>query len=328
MPLITPPGTHAGQSVLQKANLQALHLKRAVASVVQVDWLHATYPAVNAPSAEVLDALGAILRAPITMRAGPGLLGYSTRLTIVARKIDRQVVIGALCEGDAQRGRNLLQFNSRGCGLADGLWVEMHCLLAKIGARITRIDLAVDCLNGEHGVDDAVELYKEGAFHVRGRKPKSSIAGDWHAAIDGRTFYVGRRENGKLLRVYEKGRQLGDLKSLWVRWELQLGRKERDLPLDILIDPAPYYAGAFPALSQILPGASSRLPTRATKRSTDLVRRLQHLRASYGFTLDEALSLDGATPSSVVAALRRARSNATDVPALAWHEVVNKLEGR
>lgn len=42
----------------------------------------------------------------------------------------------------------------------------------------------------------------------------------------GRTFYVGRRENGKLLRVYEKGKQLGAENSPWVRIELELHNKD------------------------------------------------------------------------------------------------------
>ena len=36
----------------------------------------------------------------------------------------------------------------------------------------------------------------------------------------GRTLYIGKRKNGKLLRVYEKGKQLGDPSSPWVRWRL------------------------------------------------------------------------------------------------------------
>jgi len=328
---VTPGGSRAGEPSVQDVIADASDLPSGALSCVQTDWLHATYSRDGAASVEVLGALGAILRAPLFMRAGPGLMGYTTRCTVMARLHDKQVVIGALCEGEAQRGWNLLQFNSRGCALVAERWVEMHCFLTAIGARITRVDLAVDFLNGENCVDDAVKLYEVGAFNVRGRKPKSSIAGDWHNGIDGRTFYVGRRENGKLLRVYEKGRQLGDLKSPWVRWELQLGRKERDLPLDILINPAPFFAGAYPALHDILPAASISLPTRVIERSTDLVRRLRHLRASYGATLTESLSLSGATAQGVMEALRKPVSHARDPPAdgdPTWEAIRSELASR
>lgn len=69
---------------------------------------------------------------------------------------------------------------------------------------------AVDDVEGVHTVDMSVELYLSGAFGSGGRRPSCHQNGNW---IDpdgtGRTFYVGKRENGKLLRVYEKGMQLG-----------------------------------------------------------------------------------------------------------------------
>jgi phage replication initiation protein len=272
--------------------------------------------------------LESILGVALITKLGPGLMGYATRYVLMVREGNRLTTIGAFCEGEAQRDRNLLQLNSRGCAMFAGKWASMYAWLMTVRVRITRIDLAVDFYQGEHDVDEGVELYDTGAFAVRGRQPKSSLAGDWLRGEDGRTFYVGRRVSGKLLRIYEKGRQLGDLRSRWVRWELQLGNKERDLPPGILTDPDAYFAGAYPALQHILPAASISLPTRAIERATHLAHRLHHLRESYGATLDEALSLKGATPFSVVSALRRARPGPAEALSATWQEVLASLERR
>ncbi|MCW5669386.1 MAG: replication initiation factor domain-containing protein [Hydrogenophaga sp.] len=295
---------------------------------VQIDWLHITG---QLSVAVVCRTLESILGEPVITRLGPGLMGYATRYALMVREGPKLITIGAFCEGEAQRAWNLLQLNAHGCGLLGTKWAGMLGWLMTVRVRITRIDLAVDFHQGEHDVDEGVELYKAGAFAVRGRQPKCSLAGDWLHGRDGRTFYVGRRPNGKLLRIYEKGRQLGDLKSLWVRWELQLGNKERDLPLGILIDPASFFAGAYPPLQKILQAAPINLPTRATERTADLSRRLHHLRASYGATLAETMGLAGATPEGVVDALRGPQPQARDPPTadgLTWAAVLALLNRR
>ncbi len=46
----------------------------------------------------------------------------------------------------------------------------------------------------------------------------------------GRTLYIGKRENGKMLRIYEKGKHLGNPVSSWVSVELELKGKNRIIP--------------------------------------------------------------------------------------------------
>ncbi len=296
---------------------------------VHIDWLHVT--GLLSASA-VCRTLESILGIPVTTKHGPGLMGYATRYALMVREGTRLITIGAFCEGTAQLDRNLLQLNARGCALLADQWAEMHTWLSTVNVRITRVDLALDFHEGEHDVDEAVTLYETGAFAVRGRQPKCSMAGDWFHDRDGRTFYVGRRANGKLLRVYEKGRQLRDLKSRWVRWELQLGRKERDLPLAILSNPDLYFAGSYPALARILATPAINLPTRTAERTADLVHRLLHLRASYGATLVEVMNLAGATPESVLGALRgpqpQARAPPSEATAPTWEAVLARLGQR
>ncbi|MBY5949328.1 replication initiation factor domain-containing protein, partial [Photobacterium rosenbergii] len=68
-------------------------------------------------------------------------------------------------------------------------------------------------------------------------------------ADKGKSFYVGTRDAGKMLRVYEKGKQLNSEHQDWVRWELELRAKDRVLPFDVLLTPDKYLAGAYPALN-------------------------------------------------------------------------------
>lgn len=114
-------------------------------------------------------------------------------------------------------------------------------------AHITRWDGAVDDFAGEHPVDHAVKLYLSGAFNAGGRKPSCCQSGNWlEPDGTGRTLYLGKRKNGKLLRVYEKGMQLGRAWHPWVRWEVELHNVDRVIPWEVLIEPGKYVVGSYP----------------------------------------------------------------------------------
>lgn len=189
---------------------------------------------------------------------------------------------------------------------ANGLvWSRMVWLLEQLGAKITRVDVAYDDLTGDHGgIDAAVDWYKSGAFACKGRQPSVSNAGDW---INGhsRTLYVGKRENGKLTRVYEKGHQLGDTESPWVRYELELHARDRVIPFDILKTPTAYIAGSCPAMEWV---ASVPPLSIMTVVKTKLRVTLDHLKGwasiSYG-KLINAMEGVGLTPDQIVDSLRR-----------------------
>jgi hypothetical protein len=66
----------------------------------------------------------------------------------------------------------------------------------------------------------AIQAWRDGLFTLSGRPPKGRLIDDFEGG-SGRTFYVGTREGGKLCRVYEKGKQLGDPQSKW-RAEVEL----------------------------------------------------------------------------------------------------------
>ena len=129
-------------------------------------------------------------------------------------------------------------------------WKKVHDLAESSQLRIKRIDIALDDFEGKLDIDLAMELYKAGEFQIT-RNPKIRQIGNFidPNEPDGRTIYIGCRDNGKMMRIYEKGKQLNDPTSPWVRWELELKAVDRIIPLDALLDPAKYYAGSYPALS-------------------------------------------------------------------------------
>jgi phage replication initiation protein len=165
---------------------------------------------------------------------------------------------GYLCVG-GQRDTFLVQITGRGSLAACPGWERrLHDYLSTLdSARLTRVDLAHDDYSGEsYSPERALQDYKDGGFNSGGRRPSCRQDGNW-IFPDGKglTFYVGKRENGKLLRVYEKGKQLGGQESTiysnWTRVELELHNEGRSVPFDVLINPGPYLAGSYPALEWI-----------------------------------------------------------------------------
>ncbi|MEW6647892.1 MAG: replication initiation factor domain-containing protein [Pseudomonadota bacterium] len=184
-------------------------------------------------------------------------------------------------------------------------WSAFRSWLEGIGAKITRVDLAHDCHEGQHTVDDAVEWYKSGQFAGQGRPPKCSQAGNWITPDDeeGRTFYVGKRENGKLFRAYEKGKQLGDAQSPWVRFEVELRSQDRTIPLDVLTRPGEYLAGAYPALSWIQQ-LQDKVKTWAKVAKITYDKLLREGRRAYGRLVNLMVDL-GHTHQAIVETLQR-----------------------
>jgi len=150
-----------------------------------------------------------------------------------------------------------------GCDALDlpRLYQEIHNIPE---IKITRIDLAHDDFEGTRSINVARKYAKKGGFCSGGRpasymyiesghltkKMQCELKKEYRFVPDkGRSLYVGSRQSGKLLRVYEKGIQMGDPKDKWVRWELELHSSQRVIPLDTIIKPSEYLAGAYPALA-------------------------------------------------------------------------------
>jgi len=175
-------------------------------------------------------------------------------------------------------------------------WSRVHKALHALDARLTRVDVAFDDHDGLYSVDHAREKFLAGEFAGQGRPPKAQFIDDFGNG-KGRTLYVGSRENGKLFRCYEKGKQLGDQSSLWVRWEIQIGSQDREIPLAILLSPLPFLSGSYPALS-FLSQITAVIRTCSEKLLISYTKLRRICRVQYGRLLNYAhreLGLDQAS---------------------------------
>lgn len=182
--------------------------------------------------------------------------------------------------GDSVRGTSLISLSGEGCSVVTD-WHAVHDFIALRQGRITRIDLAHDDYEGRISLISLQEWFKAGDFHSgRGHPPSGEFIDDFGSG-KGKTLYVGQRANGKLLRIYEKGKQLGDPTSPWVRWEVELHNKDRIIPLDTLVRPAPYMAAAYP-VTQWICDKQSRIETTKRTLNIELEVLTASARKSYG----------------------------------------------
>ena len=170
--------------------------------------------------------------------------------------------LGVSDRGDNMRGRWCLHLTGVACSLLlPGAFLSLSIDLERFSGKITRIDLAVDDLTGEHSVEKAMEQYAMGDFTLGGRPPKFKHI----CSSDGDTFYVGRRGSGKYYRCYQKGRQLGDESSRWVRHEVEFHAQNRLLPLAMLTSPLEYFKGAYPDIFDWIAGSATMIDTSRAK---------------------------------------------------------------
>lgn len=252
----------------------------------KVDWLTVTWypdPDEHVP-ALVLDFLGKFCGQVQGVESdGGGMFGYT-------RGVRWFVDVGGAGHhvarldfgGNHHRGRARLDLSGSACALiAD--WPGVRAWVGGLfDYKLTRVDLAVDCLMGEFSVEDARDWYLGGEFNAGGRNPRHSLVGDWLAPVHGRTLEVGRRENGKMLRAYEKGRQLGDRASPWTRFEVELRNRDRELPLDLLTACDEYFVGAYRCLERLLDAAGSRIATHQREGEISIAQLIEFARTSYG----------------------------------------------
>lgn len=174
------------------------------------------------------------------------LHGYKFHYTIG----DENYTLGKLCFG-GNNNTVLIMITGKGCYMADNNWeFRLYDFLKENYGYLTRIDICLDDFNGEFSSAeqaDQAETQEKFMTTKNQVRPKVQQLGDWkHHTGDGRTLQVGRRENGKMFRGYEKGKQLGDKESRWFRSEVEFKKKDRELPLDMLLHPTDYFAGAYP----------------------------------------------------------------------------------
>lgn len=212
------------------------------------------------------------------IKAKGGFNGYRSKMTTPA---------GAVMAwgGIAQRGTIHVSLPGAVCAGAVGegvRWDRVAQFGELNGAKITRLDLAHDCMDGvEWNIEKLEALYKAGEFTSSGRPPaRKFIESD-----TGRTLYIGKRENGKMLRGYEKGRELGQQDSKWFRVEGEVRSKDRVIPWAAVTRPGEFLAGLYPAL-KVLSALQDKITTMRRIADLTLEKAVKVLRTQYGQLLN------------------------------------------
>jgi phage replication initiation protein len=276
-----PPSTNRGGKSLSPKKSKIIIRSFPMRAIV--DWCTCTFQFCEEDLKAFLGHLARVTGLQLVMEERRGRPGYQNGMQIRALVNFEMVNFAVLAwGGDSQRGRAMLDLSGACCGCISD-WVGFQCFLESLDdSRLTRVDLAVDLFNGEFTVDDACEWRKEGLFNVGGRSPSSSLAGDWLEEKEGRTLYIGKAKNGKGLRVYEKGKQLGDLLSQWVRFEVQFGNRDRVLPFAMLTESEKYFVAAYPALEKIVVCGGESIKTTQTTAAISITTILDALKRTYG----------------------------------------------
>jgi DNA relaxase NicK len=166
------------------------------------------------------------------------------------------------------------------------------------------VDLAHDDFAGQTiNVETGLAWHKSGEFNSNGRPAKARLIDDLGTG-DGKTLYVGNRAYGKMLRIYEKGKQLGDPDSPWVRVEVELHNKSRVIPWAVLEYPGYYLAGSYPCLAY-LSTEQRRIETIRKAVSISLDASVHHLRQTGGKLLNLMMHQHGGDAFAVVNELKR-----------------------
>jgi phage replication initiation protein len=209
--------------------------------------------------------------------------------------------------GKGQAATVYVSFTGHGCArILD--WAALRVWLEQYQANITRLDLAYDDFKAERvNMSQAVDWYLSGGFGAGGRMPRHQVHGDWllgDQSRSGRTLEIGSREGGKMARIYEKGKQLGDPSNPWVRVEVEWHNESRRIPYEALTEPGRYLAGAYKCL-HFLDNEQSRIETthRAAKVSFD--KAMANGRQLTGKLVNLALDVFEGDYAEVVERLRR-----------------------
>ena len=221
-----------------------------------------------------------------------GLFGYTSSHDVTVW-LDGQIVRIAIvaCGGTTAGNTMMVDMSGQGCSLVCD-WQAVYATLQDVDARITRVDTALDLMQG-FTLDQFDDLYFAGDFNCGGRIPTRRMfqSGDLHNPFaHGRTMYLGKKANGKELCIYEKGKQLGDPDSEWLRIEIRFGNRDRVIPHDVVLDPTKYFAGGFIALEHLVDSIAKKMQTEqkeiAIEERTIVLKRLTHfLMSAYGKTI-------------------------------------------
>jgi phage replication initiation protein len=215
----------------------------------------------------------------------------------------------------------ILSLSGEACHLVPD-WTDLITFTRdKLGARISRWDGAVDDYDGIHSVDLALQMYIDRQFNSGGNEPTCEQKGNWVKPDGkGRSFYVGKRENGKMLRAYEKGMQLGKAWDPWARWEVELHNTDRIIPFDVLLEPGKYVAGAYPKALNWVQDEMQRIRTIQKSGKISYEFLTHHAGNAYGKLINVMLQTEGSAEKVVEKLIRDGIPSRLDTPSLTGYE--------
>lgn len=205
--------------------------------------------------------------------------------------------------GQAMRGWVRTEISGTGCEWVDD-WDNCESQLSGLlDFQTRRVDIALDTCKREVTHDKVVSAYRSGLFTTCG-KPPSMTKIEPEDPTAGKTVYVGKRDQPKFLRAYEKGYEIAakhpgmlienidgvPVADLY-RLELELKAKNQPLPDDLIDNRDQYFAGAYPYLQDVLkvePQAFCMSRDKSPQRA--LASMLGILKTQYGNTLFTALA--------------------------------------
>lgn len=249
---------------------------------------------------QFIDAVNKAFLSNINLKAQPNLRGgknfYSHSWEITDKELNP---VGFVAHGGNKDSMciSISGAGTKHIGSAGYLFIQRW--LETQGGHITRIDIAHDCFNGEKTIDDALGWFKAGLFRSgkNGTLPQGKYIDDFGSGA-GRTLYIGNRKSGKLMRVYEKGRQLGDKESLWTRFELELRSTDRIIPPNILRIHSEYLSGSYECLTWV-EIEQSYVKTQAKTAKVTFEHLKKHCKIAYG-RLFNVMSLFYDSPEQIL----------------------------
>lgn len=224
-----------------------------------------------------------------------------------------------------QQNTIFLSIPGEGCHMVPD-WDKLVLLLKEqYRAKITRWDGAVDDYEGVHSVDDAVQLFKNNMFNAGGRAPDCNQHGNWiQPSGKGRTFEVGSRKNGKMIRIYEKGMQLGAEWHPWTRWEVEMHSVDRVIPWDVLLQPGKFVAGSYPKALNWIQDDIQRIKTVKKTAVICYESQIKYAKLSYGKLLNVMLEVEGSRENVFNKLARNGIPKSLNLPIVAKNEGWNK----
>ena len=258
-----------------------------------IDWLRFTWLPTGAISYALEDLARNFKKwfpLPVNLiHVDRGMFGYESSKDIMVYHNAEFVKLGTVAMGGGTAGGTMmLDLTGKGCSFVRD-WQAVFCTMQDFDARITRVDTALDLFEG-FTLDEFDDMYFAGDFNAGGRIPSRRFveAGDSsERGRFGRTLYLGKKVNGKELCAYEKGKQLGDLDSEWIRVEIRFGNRDRVIPHEVVLDPTRFFAGAFVALQGLVDSLPERIPTEqkefAAEERDIVLKRINHfLKQQFG----------------------------------------------